>query len=73
MEIKLGPGYLLGRTHPKIRLRDSNETLASGALEISRSTKHASYQVSHHTQLAKDGNFLQAEAERVQHDMAEVE
>ena len=65
---RLGPGYLLGGTHPDIWLGASTKVLASGALEICRSTSHASYQVSHHTQLAEDGNFLAAEAERVQHE-----
>ena len=55
----LGPGYLLGGTHPKIWLGNRNETLVSGALQISHSTNHASYKVSHHTQLPK--NFLEAE------------
>ena len=62
---KLGPGYLLGGTHPKIWLGDSNEKLASGALEISRTTHHAIHQVSHHTQLAMGENFLEAKAERL--------
>merc|ERR1711873_275203 len=41
---KLGPGYLLGGTHPDIWLGSSNKVLAAGALDISRSTSHASYE-----------------------------
>ena len=59
---KLGSGYLLGGTHPEIWL-GCPETLASGALEISRATTHASYMASHHTQLARDENFLKARGE----------
>ena len=58
---KFGTGYLLGGTHPKIWLGNRTESFASGALQISRSTNHASYKVSHHTQLFKDKNFLKAE------------
>ena len=46
---KLGPGYLLGGTHPEIWLGSSSKVLASGALDICRSTSHASYRACHHT------------------------
>ena len=54
---KLGSGYLLGGTHPNIWLGHP-EKLASDALEISRASNLAFHQVSHHTQLARDENFL---------------
>ena len=58
---KLGPGYLLGGTHPDIWLGASSKVLASGALDICRSTSHASFKACHHTQVAKGINFLEAE------------
>merc|ERR1711888_552073 len=58
---KLGPGYLLGGTHPGIWLGTNPEVLESGALEICRSTTHALYKACHLTQLANGINFLEAE------------
>ena len=61
LESRFGTGYLLGGTHPEIWGGDGTEMLVSHALQISRSTNHASYKVSHHAQLSKDKNFLEAE------------
>merc|ERR1712121_39427 len=55
---KLGPGYLLGGTHPDIWLGSSSKVLASGALDICRSTSHASYKACHHTQVIQDPQSL---------------
>ena len=55
---KLGPGYLLGGTHPDIWLGSSSKVLASGALDICCSTSHASFKACHHTQVANDPQSL---------------
>ena len=66
-ESSYGTGYLLGGTHPDIWLGNRTEALVSGALQISRSTNHASYKrvpnykVCHSSQVLKDKNFLEAE------------
>ena len=55
---KLGPGYLLGGTHPDIWLGSSSKVLASGALDICRSTSHNSFKACHHTQVVNDPQSL---------------
>merc|ERR1711867_100832 len=56
---KLGPRYLLGGTHPDIWLGSSSEVLMwTGALDICRSTSHASYKACHHTQVIPDPQSL---------------
>ena len=58
---KLGPGYLLGGTHPEIWIGNNSEILTTGAMDICRATNHASYKVCHQTQTIKGVNFLEAE------------
>merc|ERR1711867_258098 len=56
---KLGPRYLLGGTHPDIWLGSSSEVLMwTGALDICRSTSHASYKVCHHTLVDQEPQSL---------------
>merc|ERR1711867_110456 len=56
---KLGPRYLLGGTHPDIWLGSSSEVLMwTGALDICRSTSHASYKACHHTRVDQDPQSL---------------
>merc|ERR1711929_36656 len=56
---KLGPGYLLGGTHPDIWLGSSSEVLMwTGALDICRSTSHASYKACQQTQGIPDPQSL---------------
>ena len=71
---KLGPGYLLGGTHPEIWL-GCPERLAAGALEISLATDPAFQQASHHTQLVRgeNENFLKAEAENLEQEKARAD